>query len=57
MVNLFTGFADDIFHIVSIFHIQISKFGRKSEMFGGNSKKKLDPVGFMGLAFSNSRDP
>ena len=38
MVTLFTGYVDDIFYVLSNFHIQLSKFGRKYDKFGGNSK-------------------
>ena len=50
-------YADDIFYAISNSHIKKSKFGGKSDKFGRYSKIKLDPAVFMGLAFSNSRDP
>ena len=38
MFTSFTGYEDDIFHVILNFHIQRSRFGRKSDNFGGYSK-------------------
>ena len=40
MVTLFTGFAYDIFHVIANVHIQTTKFGKKSDKYGGNSENR-----------------
>ena len=34
---LFTGYEDDIFEVISYFHVKGSKFVRKVDKFGGKS--------------------
>ena len=36
MITAIKGYADDIFQVISIFHIYRSKFGRKSYKLGRN---------------------
>ena len=36
---VFTQYADDIFHVISNFHVQRSKLGGKTDEFGGKSEK------------------
>ena len=45
MVSSLTGYADEI----SSFHIQILKFGKKCDKFGGNSENSWTPQGSWGL--------
>ena len=57
MLTSFTGYADDIFHVISNFHIQRSKFGRKSDKFDGYSKNSWTLQGSWGLLFTTAGDP
>ena len=41
----FTGYADDIFEVISYLHVQGSKFGGKFEKFGGKSFTKIELCG------------
>ena len=43
----FTCYENFIFEVISNFHFQESKFGRKIDKFGGKSFKKLNPAEFM----------
>ena len=45
MVTLFTGYAYDVFHLISILSIQKSKFGGKSDKFA----ETLEIVGSRGV--------
>ena len=51
----FTGYEDDIFQGISKLNVQSSKLGKKlkKKKFAENLKK-IDPMGFVGFAFSNS---
>ena len=53
MFTSITRKANDLFHVISKFHIKDQNFAKNQTNF----LKKLDPPGFMGLDFSNSRDP
>ena len=53
MITSFKGYADDIFHVISNFHIYRSKFGEKSY----NLAEIIGPRVVYGVAFSNSKDP
>ena len=53
MVTSFTWYADDVFHLISNFHIQRSKFVEKSEKVGGNFENSWNLRCSCGLAFSN----
>jgi hypothetical protein len=57
MLTSFTGYADDIFHVISNFHIQRSKFGRKSNKFEGYSKNNWTLQGSWGSLFATAGDP
>ena len=48
----FTGYGDDIFEVISNFHVQGSKFGGKFDKFGGKSLKRLNSAEFMEFIFS-----
>ena len=52
----FTDHEDDIFEVISNFHIQGSKFGGKITKFGRNSFKKLHSTEFMEFVFSKSSE-
>ena len=54
MVTSFTGYADDIFHVTSNFHIQKPTFGRKASKFGGKSKHSWTPRVSFRLIFATS---
>ena len=50
----FTVYEDDIFEVISNFHIQEFKFDGKIYKFGGQSKKRLISAEFMEFIFSMS---
>ena len=56
MLTSFTGYADDIFHVISNFHIQRSKFGRKPNKFDGCSKNNWTLQGSWGSIFATAGD-
>ena len=51
MVASFTGYADDINHVISNFYIQRSKFAGNSDKLGGNSENNWTPNGSWGSFF------
>ena len=53
----FTGYADDIIHVISNFYIQRSKFGGKTDKPGGNLENSWTPRVHGADFFPNSRDP
>ena len=53
MIPSFKGYADDIFHVISSFHIYRSKFGGQSYKLGKNCWTRV----VHGVTFSNSKDP
>ena len=57
MLTLFTGYADYIFHVISNFHIQRSRFGRKCDKLDGYSKNSWTLQGSWGLLFATAGDP
>ena len=57
MLTSFTGYADHIFHVISNFHIQRSKFGRKSDKFDGYSKNSWTLQCSWGSLFAIAGDP
>ena len=58
---LFTEYENDIFEVISYFHVQeykfggkINKFGGQIYKFGGKSKQKLNSAEFVEFVFSKS---
>ena len=56
MVTSFTGYADDVFHVITIFPTQKSKFGVKSYKFA-ETQKIVGPCGVHGAPFFQLQGP
>ena len=56
MVTSFTGYADDVFHVITNFPIQKSKLGGKSDKFA-ETLKIVGPRGVHGARFFQLQGP